>query len=208
MEITGVITELLKLQTGENKQGKAWAKQDFILETEGQYPKKVCISAFGSLSDDANICEGNVVKVSINIESREYNTKWYTNVNAWKITGTRGAGPVTPKQEDPNKAQSPVESSPAMKKLEEEDQFASMGSSEIEAPSENLGTQGDQKTSEEVSPGAVPQTGGVETPEAEIPLKTYIEQYKSQYSKEALKSALLNNGYDSTLVDTCLEKYF
>ena len=94
------------------------------------------------------------------------------------------------------------------KKLEEEDQFASMGSSEIEAPSENLGTQGDQKTSEEVSPGAVPQTGGVETPEAEIPLKTYIEQYKSQYSKEALKSALLNNGYDSTLVDTCLEKYF
>lgn len=85
------------------------------------------------------------------------------------------------------------------KKLEEEDQFASMGSTEIQAPTETV---------EGSASGAVPQTGGVETPEAEIPLKTYIEQYKSQYSKEALKSALLNNGYDSTLVDTCLEKYF
>ncbi len=85
------------------------------------------------------------------------------------------------------------------KKLEEEDQFASMGSTEIQAPTETV---------EGAGSGAVPQTGGVETPEAEIPLKTYIEQYKSQYSKEALRSALLNNGYDSTLVDTCLEKYF
>lgn len=82
------------------------------------------------------------------------------------------------------------------KKLEEEEQFSGMGSQEIAIPS-----------SEGISSND-PATAGMETPEAEIPLKTYIDQYKSQYSKEALRSALINNGYDSTLVDTCLEKYF
>jgi FtsZ-interacting cell division protein ZipA len=74
------------------------------------------------------------------------------------------------------------------KKLEEENQLSSMGSSELDAP--------------------LDESVSTETPESEIPLKTYIEQYKSQYSKDALRSALLSNGYEATLVDTCLEKYF
>jgi hypothetical protein len=78
------------------------------------------------------------------------------------------------------------------KKMQEEDQFSSMGSSDIGAPSEGIGS----------------EPVGVETPEAEVPLKTYIEQYKSQYSKDALRSALINNGYEASLVDSCLEKYF
>lgn len=86
------------------------------------------------------------------------------------------------------------------KKLEEEDQFASMGTTEIQAPVEG-------STSEVPGTQETPATSTGVSPE-EVPLKTYIEQYKSQYSKEALRSALLNNGYDQDLVNTCLEKYF
>lgn len=90
MEIVGVIVSVLETQSGTSSSGKEWSKVDFILETEGQYPKKVCITAFGKISNDDNITEGNMVKVAYNLESKEYNNKWYTSVNAWRITGTKG----------------------------------------------------------------------------------------------------------------------
>jgi hypothetical protein len=89
------------------------------------------------------------------------------------------------------------------KKMQEEDQFSSMGSSDIGAPSSSLeGTE----TQEGTRCASAPTSADV--PENEVPLKIYIEQYKSQYSKDALRSALINNGYEAILVDTCLEKYF
>lgn len=85
IEITGKIIKMLSLQSGVGKNG-AWSKQDFIIETIEQYPRKICISAWGDKSDILSQCPvGTEVKVSVNIESREFNDKWYTDVRAWKI---------------------------------------------------------------------------------------------------------------------------
>ena len=85
LEITGKIIKVLPEQTGAGKNGN-WVKQEFILETTEQYPKKVCCSAWGDKVDTLKSFSLNdMVKVAINIESREYNERWYTDVRAWKI---------------------------------------------------------------------------------------------------------------------------
>jgi hypothetical protein len=84
MDIKGKVIQLLPLQTGEGKNG-AWRKQDFIIETDGQYPKKVCISAWGDKINEAVLQIGNEINVSFDIESREYNGRWYTDVKAWRV---------------------------------------------------------------------------------------------------------------------------
>jgi len=86
LEIEGKLIKILPLQTGDGKFGK-WLRQDFVIETTDQFPKKVCISAWGDKTDDLrNLMEGDKIKVAFNPESREYNDKWYTDLKAWKIT--------------------------------------------------------------------------------------------------------------------------
>jgi hypothetical protein len=90
MEIAGVVIALLPLQTGQGKNG-VWKKQEFILEIPGQFPKKVCMSLWGEKVDENRISVGDKITASINIESREYNGRWYTDVRAWKIAkGSNG----------------------------------------------------------------------------------------------------------------------
>lgn len=96
MEITGTVISLLPLQSGQGKNGSAWKKQEFILETPGQYPKKVCVSLWGEKVDETRISVGEKVTASINIESREYNGRWYTDVRAWKIAKGAGGGNDAP----------------------------------------------------------------------------------------------------------------
>src|SRR5688572_31118921 len=91
MEIAGTIVALLPLQTGQGKNG-VWKKQEFIMETPGQYPKKVCLSLWGEKVDENIISVGDKITASINIESREYNGRWYTDVRAWKIAKSTGGG--------------------------------------------------------------------------------------------------------------------
>jgi hypothetical protein len=91
MEIAGTVVTLLPLQTGQGKNG-VWKKQEFIVETPGQFPKKVCISLWGEKVDENRIAVGDSITASINIESREYNGRWYTDVRAWKIAKTSAGG--------------------------------------------------------------------------------------------------------------------
>ena len=86
LEITGKVIQILPQQSGVGKNG-AWSKREFILETFDQFPRKVCISVWGDKSDNLEQQHpiGTTVKAGINVESREYNEKWYTDVRAWKI---------------------------------------------------------------------------------------------------------------------------
>lgn len=86
MEIIGKLLMKLPLQSGIGRTGNSWQKQEFVIETMEQYPKKVCANLWGDkldMLDTVNI--GDTVKVSFSIESREFNGKWYTDVKAWKI---------------------------------------------------------------------------------------------------------------------------
>lgn len=84
MQLTAKLTQLLPIQTGTGKNGE-WKKQEIIVETDGQYPKKVCISIWGDKINEGQLQIGNLLKIDFDIESREYNSKWYTDIKAWKI---------------------------------------------------------------------------------------------------------------------------
>ena len=93
LELTGTIVQVLPYDGGTSKAGKEWRKGGFILETQEQYPRKVAISIFNDNIDKYPTQVGTVVTAHIEIESREWNGKWYTEVRAWQITYTQ-AQPV------------------------------------------------------------------------------------------------------------------
>jgi len=84
MDITGKFIQALPPVTGEGKNGQ-WKKQEFIIETQDEFPKKVCISNWGDKIDINSVAPNDKVKVYINLESREYNGRWYTEARAWKM---------------------------------------------------------------------------------------------------------------------------
>jgi hypothetical protein len=85
LEISGKIIELLAVKSGQSANGE-WRKQEYVLETDGQYPKKICFMAWGDKIDQFNIKQGETLAVSIDLESREYSGRWYTDVKAWKVS--------------------------------------------------------------------------------------------------------------------------
>ena len=85
LEIIGKLIKVMNPVTGDGKNG-SWTKQEFILETFDQYPKKVCCSVWGDKVDALRRFQvGDDVRASINLESREYNERWYTEIRAWKL---------------------------------------------------------------------------------------------------------------------------
>jgi hypothetical protein len=85
MEIQGKLIKVLAPITGEGRNG-AWSKQEFVIETAEQYPKKICIAAWSEkISQLQRFQLGDDIRVSVNAESREYNERWFTELRAWKI---------------------------------------------------------------------------------------------------------------------------
>ncbi len=86
LEITGRLIQKMEPQSGIGKTGNSWQKQEFVIETIEQYPRKVCANLWGDKIDILSTLNiGDTIIVSFNIESREFNGRWYTDVRAWKI---------------------------------------------------------------------------------------------------------------------------
>ncbi|MDR1368573.1 MAG: DUF3127 domain-containing protein [Dysgonamonadaceae bacterium] len=84
MQLTAKLVQVLPLQTGQGKNGE-WRKQDIILETDGQYPRKMCIAIWGDRINNDQLVVGNNLTIDFDIESREFNGRWYTDVKAWRV---------------------------------------------------------------------------------------------------------------------------
>lgn len=87
MEIEGKIIAVLPERSGVSaKSGNAWRSQEFVIETHDQYPRKCCFRVFG---DDRlkqmNIQAGEELRVSFDIDAREYQGRWYNDVSAWRV---------------------------------------------------------------------------------------------------------------------------
>lgn len=96
MKINGKVIAILPIITGEGKNG-TWKSQDYVIQTDGQYAKKVCFNLFGDKIDECKVQLDSEVEIEFDIESREYQGKWYTSIKAWKCTtigGTQQAAPV------------------------------------------------------------------------------------------------------------------
>ena len=86
MEISGKIIAVLPLQSGTGRNGNVWEKQEFVVETQEQYPKKMCYSLFGSERIQQYAAQiGDDVDVSFDIDAKEWNGRWFNSINAWKV---------------------------------------------------------------------------------------------------------------------------
>ena len=92
MDLSGKVINQLPEVGGNSKSGNSWRKQEYIIETGGQYPKKVCISIWGDKIEQFGLKVGEQVTLGIDVESREYNGRWYTEVKAFKVDRTNGSG--------------------------------------------------------------------------------------------------------------------
>ena len=91
MDIKGKIIQKLELQSGTSKAGNAWKKQEYVLETMDSYPRKVKFDFFGDRADQYPLEVGDIITLSYDIESREFNGRWYTDIRGFKAV-----------KEDPN----------------------------------------------------------------------------------------------------------
>tara|TARA_R110000851_G_C12751002_1_gene531987 strand:- start:264 stop:578 length:315 start_codon:yes stop_codon:yes gene_type:complete len=101
MKITGKLVQKLDKETGTSKSGKSWEKQSILVEQLGtDYNKEVVISFFGDkIKNLRDIEEGSDVSVSINLSSREYNGKYYHNIDGWFVAKL-GEETVSPTNDD------------------------------------------------------------------------------------------------------------
>jgi hypothetical protein len=95
MQLNGKILHILPIQSGTSKKGD-WQKRDIVIETDGEYPKKVSVSIWNKLLD-IKLSEGQKITADIDINAKEYNGKWYNEVKAWKIDVTNSKKNVTEK---------------------------------------------------------------------------------------------------------------
>ena len=96
LEITGKLILKLPMQSGISAStGKPWQKQQFVIETVEQYPRKICSMLWGDKTDQLNQFNiGDMMKISFDVESREYQGKWYNTLNAWKIERIGATAPA------------------------------------------------------------------------------------------------------------------
>jgi hypothetical protein len=96
MEIRGKIIAVLPPQEGiSGRTGNPWKKQEYVLEMQDKFPRKICFQIFGEdRINQAAIQEGEELTVHIDIESQEYQGRWFTRVSAWKVERDTAA-PVT-----------------------------------------------------------------------------------------------------------------
>ena len=87
MQIIGKLVQKLERETGTSKSGKSWEKMSIVIEQTGAtFNKEVVITFFGDkIKSLRDIEEGSEVNVSINLSSREYNGRYYHNIDGWFI---------------------------------------------------------------------------------------------------------------------------
>lgn len=117
MEIIGKVVRLGNLTEGTSARGP-WRKQDLIIETEEQYPRTVCLTCWTNQIDEIQkFAPGQTIKAQIEISSREFNGKWYTDVRVWRFdpVGVTAAPVSAPTQSAPQPMmhQTPPAAAPA-----------------------------------------------------------------------------------------------
>lgn len=100
MEFEGTVVSVLPVVKGTSARGE-WMKQEVIFDQPGEFNRKVCVGFWGDKAQEAGTLRpGEVVAVSANVESREYNGRWFTEVRAWRIVRKAAQQPQQPPVSD------------------------------------------------------------------------------------------------------------
>ncbi|MCM1448826.1 MAG: DUF3127 domain-containing protein [Clostridiales bacterium] len=114
MEVTGKIIVALPEVSGTSKAGNAWKKRSYVLETLDNYPTKIAFEFFGERADQYPLSVGEEIKLSFDIDSHEYQGRWFTSIRGWKAEKTTGgmgtpAAPTAVPANDPFAAAAPAQ---------------------------------------------------------------------------------------------------
>ena len=105
LSITGTLTKKNQIENIENKEGKKWIKQTFLIDTGQDYNSTICFQLFGEekvkMLESFNLKDE--IEVFFNISSREYNNRYYHNIDAWKINLTNNSSPNLSNQKEEEK---------------------------------------------------------------------------------------------------------
>ena len=124
MELIGKAIAALPVKSGVSQRtGEQWQSREYVIETQEQYPKRMCFEVFGiDKLKEFNIRNNDLIKVHFDITAREYNGKWYNSIRAWKVehvnpdgsaVGSTAAAPVA-------QTQAPAAPAPAAQESEED----------------------------------------------------------------------------------------
>lgn len=97
MEIKGKVIQVLQIQEGTSQRGNSWRKQGFVLETEEKYPKKIYFELWNDSIDKFPIAVGQSITAEVDADSREFNSRWYTTLTAYKVE-VQGVSNTAPQQ--------------------------------------------------------------------------------------------------------------
>ena len=85
--ITGKLIKVNPIENIENKDGRKWIKRNFVVDTNKEFNSNICFQLFGEdkvkLIDNFNV--GDEIEVYFNLSSKEFNNRYYHNVDAWKL---------------------------------------------------------------------------------------------------------------------------
>ena len=95
MEFTGTVYKIMPATEGTSARGP-WTRQDVVFDYSdgGQFTRKICVTFFNRPDDVAKLREGAEYEVSVNIESREYQGRWYTDIRAWRLQPKQAEAPA------------------------------------------------------------------------------------------------------------------
>ena len=110
MQITGKAIAALPVKSGVSKKtGEQWQSREYVIETQDQYPKKMCFEVFGTDKlQEFNIRNNDLIKVHFDISAREYNGRWYNYIRAWKVEHVNPQSQAT--ETTPVQTSAPVQS--------------------------------------------------------------------------------------------------
>lgn len=92
-----------------------WRKQDLIIETDEQYPKTVCLTCWSNqIEEIQNMVPGQLIKAQIDVSSREFNGKWYTDVRVWRFDPVAVTPPSQVAPQASPATQQPIHQQPPM----------------------------------------------------------------------------------------------
>lgn len=109
------IEKILDKQTfTSSRTGNVYEKFFFVGKTQAQYPKTIAFSIMGKEKfEKLGIVVGKTYNISFDVESREWNGKYFTDITAWKAVCVDGGNApqqassnnVQPQQPQPQSAQ-------------------------------------------------------------------------------------------------------
>ena len=113
MEIVGKAIAALPVKSGVSQRtGEQWQSREYVIETQEQYPTKICFEVFGTDKlKEFNIRNNDLIKVHFDINAREYNGKWYNSIRAWKVEHVNPQSQTT--ETTPVQTSAPVAQAPA-----------------------------------------------------------------------------------------------